>query len=233
MRSIGRGGRTAAWRRALPAAVVGWLLLVTGCAATQPVQPVAPSSGSAAASAGADGSASPSSPPPDLVGRRESLGIAPCPAPTAGGAAVASTAGADQLPSLLQTCLDGSGSVDLSALRGTPMVINLWATWCGPCRTEAPFLAEASQQSGGSVRFVGVDVADPDPTAALDFAGAHGWTYAQLADPDRAFAGRIGVVGIPQTLFVDADGRIVYRHAGALTSADQLRGLLRDHLAIG
>ncbi|WOP19079.1 TlpA disulfide reductase family protein [Raineyella sp. LH-20] len=234
-------------RRVLPAVLAGCLLLIAGCATTQPVQPVASSSTGAPTGAGS------ATPGPDLAGKRQALGIAACPTtprPAADGAASGGAAGggaangaagdgvvkgaaADGLPAVATPCLDGSGPVDLSALRGTPMVVNLWATWCGPCRTEAPYLAEVSRQTGASVRFVGVDVADPDPAAALEFAGAQGWTYAQVADPERTFAGRLGVAGIPQTLLVDADGRIVYRHAGALTSADQLRGLLHDHLGIG
>lgn len=228
-------------RRVLPAVVAGCLLVVAGCATTQPVQPVAPSSAAAASSSTvAPTGTGAATPGPDLVGKRQALGIAACPTTTPGGSAEgagvesggAKGAVADGLPAVATACLDGSGPVELSTLRGTPMVVNLWATWCGPCRTEAPYLAEVSRQAGAGVRFVGVDVADPDPAAALEFAGAQGWTYAQVADPDRTFAGRLGVAGIPQTLLVDADGRIVYRHAGALTSADQLRGLLHDHLGI-
>ncbi|QGF25056.1 redoxin family protein [Raineyella fluvialis] len=202
------------------------MVLAAGCATTQPVQPLgsAPATAAPATAVSTSGAASPD---PALVAKRAALGIAPCPA---SGAAGGSGAAADGLPAVTTACLDGSGPVDLAALRGTPMVVNLWATWCGPCRTEAPFLAEVSKESATTVRFIGVDVADPDPAAALDFAGAQRWSYAQVADPDRRFSSQLGVVGIPQTVLVDASGRIVYRHAGALTSADQLRGLLRDHL---
>lgn len=212
-------------RRAVATIAGAGLLLVTGCATTRPVTPIdTPTIPAATVSAGPV----PTVPGPgaDLVARREAAGIAACPAP---GSAPAVAGG---LPGIATRCLDGSSTVDLSTLRGTPMVVNLWATWCGPCRAEAPFLAEVSQQSGAAVRFIGVDVADPDPAAALDFAGARGWSYAQVADPDRTLSAGLGVVGIPQTLFVDADGRIVHRHAGALTSADQLRGLIHDHLGI-
>lgn len=215
--------RASGGRWTLPLAVAG-LLLASGCAATQPVTASSSPAGPAATTTttGTDPTTG-----ADLVARREAAGIAGCPA---SGSATPVSGG---LPGIASRCLDGSSTVDLSTLRGTPMVVNLWATWCGPCRTEAPFLAEVSQHSGGAVRFVGVDVADPDPAAALDFAGGRGWTYAQVADPDRTLSASLGVVGIPQTLFVGADGRIVYRHAGAITSADQLRGLIRDHLGVG
>ncbi|SDB80754.1 Thiol-disulfide isomerase or thioredoxin [Raineyella antarctica] len=203
------------------AAMAAAVLVLAGCAGTEPVRPIessaAPSSGMAPVAA----------PTADLSGRRAELGIRACPAAGSG------TAVPEGLPSVATPCLDGSGAVDLSTLRGTPMVVNLWATWCGPCRQEAPFLAEVSAGMSGKVEFLGVDVADPDPSAALEFAGREGWTYPHVADPDRRFSAGLGVAGLPQTLLVDADGKIVYRHAGALTSSDQLRGLVRDHLGVG
>lgn len=205
--------------------------LLAGCAGTQPVTAGGPDPTPTGATAGV------AAPTADLTARRAALGIAPCPTaarvsptgPAAAGAGGTSTG----LPAVPTPCLDGTGPLDLSTLRGTPTVVNLWATWCGPCRIEAPFLAEVSSQLGGKVRFVGVDVADPDPAAALEFAGSSRWAYAQVADPDRRFASALGVAGIPQTLLVDPDGTIVYRHAGALTSADQLRQLVHDHLGVG
>jgi len=213
--------------RAAIAAVVVAVLSLTACAGTQPVVPADPSvatdtAGPSATDPGPTGEA----PVTDLTARRGELGIASCPA-----SATAEPV-PEGLPSVSVACLDGSGEVDLSTLRGTPMVLNMWATWCGPCRQEAPYLAEVSAGLEGDLRFLGVDVADPDPGAALEFAGREGWTYPHVADPDRTFASALGVAGLPQTLFVDAEGRVVYRHAGALTSADQLRGLVRQHLGV-
>lgn len=208
-------------RAAAAAGVAAWVLLLAACAGTQPVRPADPSP------APSTGQLAVPAPGTDLSARRVELGIAPCPGPGAGAVVP------DGLPSVPTPCLDGSGEVDLSTLRGTPMVVNMWATWCGPCRQEAPYLAAVAGQLDGKVGFLGVDVADPDPSAALEFAGAQHWTYPHVADPERRFSAALGVAGLPQTLLVDTDGRVVHRHAGAITSSDQLRALVRDHLGVG
>ena len=213
--------RARGWRAAAAAGLAAVLLALAACAGTQPVRASDPSPATAG-----DGRAAPA-PGTDLSARRAELGIAPCPAPGAGAAVP------DGLPAVSTPCLDGSGEVDLSTLRGMPMVVNMWATWCGPCRQEAPYLAAVSSELDGKVGFVGVDVADPDQAAALEFAGAQHWTYPHVADPERRFSAALGVAGLPQTLLVDADGRVVHRHAGAITSSDQLRALVRDHLGVG
>lgn len=213
---MGSGGRGLA--TVVAATVV--LCSLAGCAGTEPVRPDA----SAAAPATATTAAAVDQ---DLTAMREDYGIAPCPAPGPGGEIRLG------LPARGMPCLDGSGPVDLATLRGTPMVVNLWATWCGPCRDEAPYLAEVATELAGQVTTIGVDVADPDPVAALRFAGEQGWTYPHVADPDRRFVAALGVNGLPQTLLVDAEGLIVHRHAGPVTSAEQLHGLVQEHLGVG
>lgn len=214
---MGSAGRRKASVAAV-AAMVLWSL--AGCAGTEPVRP----DGSAAGPATGTTSAAVDQ---DLTAMREEYGMAPCPAPGPGGEIRLG------LPALVVPCLDGSGQVDLATLRGTPMVVNLWATWCGPCREEAPYLAEIADDLAGEVTLIGVDVADPDPVAALRFAGEQGWTYPHVADPDRRFVAALGVNGLPQTLLVDADGLIVHRHVGPVTSTEQLRGLVQEHLGVG
>ena len=90
--------------------------------------------------------------------------------------------GKDALPDLELDCLGGGRPVRLSGLTGTPTVINLWASWCKPCREELPLLAKADREYGERVRFIGIDVADAAPEAALRLAQESGVTYPQLVD---------------------------------------------------
>ena len=217
---MGRSGHPRAGRRRAATAVVAavaWTL--AGCAGTEPVRP---GDGPAETTAGPAVAA----PGQDLAVLREQYGIPSCPPSGPGGEVRLG------LPSVDLPCLDGAGEVDLATLRGTPTVVNLWATWCGPCREEAPYLAEVAADLDGRVAFLGVDVADPDPVAALTFAGEQGWTYPHLADPERRFIAALGVNGLPQTLFVGPDGLIAHRHVGPVTSSGQLEALVAEHLGV-
>lgn len=164
---------------------------------------------------------------PALVAQREAAGIADCPETPAEATPVA-----DGLPDLLLGCLGSGRQTNLAALRGTPMVVNFWAQWCTPCRVEAPHLKEFAERAGDTVLVLGVDYADPEPALALDFAREAGWTWAHLTDPLKKSGGPIGFQGIPITLFVDAEGRIVHRVVGGITSTDQLVTDARTHLGV-
>lgn len=164
---------------------------------------------------------------PALVAKREAAGIADCPATPASAEPVAGG-----LPDVILGCLGSGQRVNLAALRGKPMVINFWAQWCAPCRAEAPHLKEFAALAGDDVLVLGIDFADPDPALALDFAQYAGWTYPQLTDPTKQTAGPIRVSGIPVTIFVDAQGRIVYRTVGAVGSTQQLVDATRQFLGV-
>ena len=122
----------------------------------------------------------------------------------------------------------GERPVRLSDLRG-PLMINVWGSWCGPCRAEAPFLAEAGRSS--AVRVLGIDYPDV-PEAAVQFAGAAGWTYPQLYDADLVVRSRLQVTALPQTFFVRADGTVAGRHPGPFTSRQELDELSRRYLGV-
>lgn len=123
------------------------------------------------------------------------------------------------LPSADLACLDGSGTVNLAALRG-PVLVNLWAQWCEPCRAEAPHLASFSARS--RVPLIGVDSADPRPELAREFVVVAGWTYPQLADPDKVVLTARGLPGLPATLFIDATGKVVATKVGGFSSVDEI-----------
>jgi cytochrome c biogenesis protein CcmG/thiol:disulfide interchange protein DsbE len=120
----------------------------------------------------------------------------------------------------LQT-LDG-GRLSLASLRGSPVVLNFWASWCIPCREEAPLLTAAAADYGArGLRVVGVVYQD-SAESARDFMGRYGQTYPGLLDPDGRTAIDYGVFGIPETFFIDASGIVRARQVGAVT-VDDLR----------
>ena len=136
------------------------------------------------------------------------------------------------LPDLTLKCLGGGRAVRLAGLRGKPMVINVWAQWCPPCRAEAPHLADVAEQAGDKVRIIGIDYDDPQPGYAIEFAQLAGWHFPQLVDRDRDINKTLPFAGPPQTFLVDADGKIVYHQSGQLASTDQLKNLIHDHLGV-
>ena len=120
----------------------------------------------------------------------------------------------------LQT-LDGR-RLSLADLRGSPVVLNFWASWCIPCREEAPLLtAAAADYRARGLRVVGVVYQD-SAESARDFMGRYGQTYTGLLDPDGRTAIDYGVFGIPETFFIDASGIVRSRQVGAVT-VDDLR----------
>jgi len=104
----------------------------------------------------------------------------------------------------------------LARERGTPVLVNIWASWCSPCRHEAPFLATASETYGDRVQFVGVDILDARDSARA-FMHESGWTYPSVYDPNGAIRDGLGIIGQPATLFYDADGTLVKQWLGPLT----------------
>jgi len=124
-------------------------------------------------------------------------------------------AGTGRLPSLQLPCLTPGPAVDLSRLVGGPVIVNLWASWCGPCREEMPVLQAAHVQYGGRVQFLGVDTKDTTDSAA-DFLDVVGVTYPQVSDADGELLNHLGLLGLPVTVALDPDGRVVDIHVGQL-----------------
>jgi len=136
------------------------------------------------------------------------------------------------IPPLQAATLDGK-AFDLADLRGHVVVLNAWASWCGPCRAESPGLSRASKATySRGVRFVGIDTRD-QASAALAFRRAFGITYPSVVDTDGrlllAFARIIPISGIPSTLIVDPSGHITARVVGPIRYT-VLRGLISDVL---
>ncbi len=124
--------------------------------------------------------------------------------------------GANGLPPLTLPCLGPGADVALQQLTGRPTLVNLWATWCLPCREEMPMLQEAHDAHGDRIRFLGVNVQD-DPHAARWFLDDLGTSYPHVVDSGGDLPRALGVRGLPLTLVVDHDGRVVDRWVGQLT----------------
>jgi cytochrome c biogenesis protein CcmG, thiol:disulfide interchange protein DsbE len=119
--------------------------------------------------------------------------------------------------------LDGDGTFSLSEAQGTPVLLNFWASWCVPCRDEAPLFRRAARQYRGRVSFVGVDIKD-SRSDAIAFARRHELDYTLVRDLG-AIAPRYGLTGQPETFFIDSSGVIV-EHVPGPVFEDDLYALL-------
>jgi len=116
----------------------------------------------------------------------------------------------------------GSGDiVDIAKLRGKPVVLNFWATWCGPCHAEHPVLVQAARALGPDVQFVGVVFSDTEANIA-SFLRERGEAYPTLLDDNGKTSIAYGVGGVPETFFIDRSGKIVAKYEGPM-SGDTLQ----------
>lgn len=132
----------------------------------------------------------------------------------------------DAAPAFVLNDLDGN-PIRLADLRGRPVIVNFWASWCVPCVEEFPVLAkaaEAHQRDGLAV--VGIVYRDQSD-AAREFMDRMAATWPAVMDPGDRVASRFGVIGAPDTFFIDRDGTLVSRQIGQLSAADMQRGLAR------
>jgi cytochrome c biogenesis protein CcmG, thiol:disulfide interchange protein DsbE len=109
--------------------------------------------------------------------------------------------------------------VTLADQRGKPALVNFWASWCEPCREEAPELERLWRSLHGSAGMVGVDYTDR-AEAARAFIGRYGWTFPILSDPDGVYGVHFGFSGLPTTVVLDSHGRIAQTLRGPQTLAD-------------
>lgn len=208
--------------RKLPLVVAPWLaalLVLTGCGAQsassagEPVSTTTP--GATLSAAPADPAATPPATSADGV---------PCPPSNLEARPIA-----DGLPATVFPCLGPGPAVNLAGLRGTPVVLNVWASWCPPCRAEMPLITDLAADAGDSLVVLGVDV-DDDPQAAAEFAAAAG--LASVIDAESLTRVTLGWTGPPVTYFVRADGVIAHTSYGAIPDEATLRDLVATHLGV-
>ncbi|GAB2582128.1 hypothetical protein Aab01nite_59390 [Paractinoplanes abujensis] len=147
---------------------------------------------------------------------------APPPSAAAGGSALAS------LPDLTLPCFDGDDQISLRDLRG-PAVINLWASWCGPCRDELPVMQSLADRAAGRLTVLGVDTGDHRDKGA-SFATDAGVRLPTLFDEKSSLLNNLGQIRLPITLFLDPAGR-AWMHPLPL-QAPQLTELVRTHTGV-
>ncbi len=107
--------------------------------------------------------------------------------------------------------LDNDEVVSLSSFKGRPVVLNFWATWCGPCKYEHPVLDQAAAEYGDRAVFLGIVFEDTEANTKA-FLKKNGWNFPQLFDPKSTVAVDYGVSGVPETYFINRDGIIVKKH---------------------
>lgn len=131
-------------------------------------------------------------------------------------------------PEFTLTDLDNA-SLRLTSLKGRPVVLNFWASWCIPCRVEAPLFRELSQrQTGGAgLAVVGILFQEPNEKSAREFIREFALAYPTLRDPQARTAIDYGVAGVPETVFIDRQGIVQFKDRGGLSRERLNSGLKR------
>ena len=200
--------------RALAASVVGVVLVAGGCSGDAGDVARAPATGTSTGPHAAAPTPKPTAALPDLCPPR--------------GATAARSPKA--MPDVTLNCLGSDASRDLRRLAGRPMLINVWASWCGPCKVELPLLAQAHREWGDEVAFLGIDAQDASAEAWKSLTAA-GIDYPQLEDPTGRTRAAFGwTSGLPLTVFVDAQGRMVGTERKAFRTYSEVTAALRRHL---
>jgi cytochrome c biogenesis protein CcmG/thiol:disulfide interchange protein DsbE len=123
----------------------------------------------------------------------------------------------DVAPAFTLRRLDGPGKVSLAAFRGHPVVLNFWASWCQPCKSEAKVLQRDWTQYRSRVVFLGIDYHDL-ASDARHFVDVHELTFPMLDDGSGRVTGRYGISQVPETYVLSRQGRVVAHLAGPITN---------------
>ncbi|MGY1705950.1 TlpA family protein disulfide reductase [Geodermatophilus sp. SYSU D00697] len=138
--------------------------------------------------------------------------------------------GGEVLADVTVECL-GGGELALGRAQGLPTVVNLWASWCGPCREELPLVQQLADEAGDRLRVVGLVSQDP-ASNGLAFAADAGITMPTGVDAQGELAIEQGLRGLPYTYLLRADGSVAHLQLRPVTSLGELEGLVAEHLGV-
>jgi thiol-disulfide isomerase/thioredoxin len=130
----------------------------------------------------------------------------------------------------LLNCLTGSEKISVESLRG-PLIVNVWGSWCGPCKQEMPYFVDFNQRTNSKVKLLGIAVEEAKSQDAKDFIIANGMTWPNLYDAKGITRAAFGM-GVPVTWFIDQQGTVVYKHVGVIKSTDELIDLTNKYLKV-
>ena len=127
-------------------------------------------------------------------------------------------------------CLDGTMGAQLNTLRG-PMIVNVWGSWCGPCREEIPIFRSFYEKAKDKVSLVGIDVEESSIEDGRKFVEENGITWPNLYDADGRSEEYFGL-GVPVTWFIAADGSVAGKKIGAVKDENELIALTNKYLGV-
>ena len=130
----------------------------------------------------------------------------------------------------LLNCLIGNEKISVESLRG-PLIVNVWGSWCGPCKQEMPYFVEFNNQAKGKVKLLGIAVEEAKAQDAKDFIISNGMTWPNLYDAKGITRANFGM-GVPVTWFIDQQGTVVYKHVGVVESTQELIDLTAKYLKV-
>lgn len=132
--------------------------------------------------------------------------------------------------SVILDCLDGGVGASIDSIKG-PAIINVWGSWCGPCKEEMPILRSFYEKAQGKLLLIGVNVEEASIEDGRTFVEDNGITWPNLFDADgksRAYFG----MGVPVTWFIAPDGSVAYKHIGVVKNEIELISLTSKHLGV-
>ena len=132
--------------------------------------------------------------------------------------------------SIMLDCLDGTDGASINGIKG-PAIINVWGSWCGPCKEEMPVLRSFYEKAQGKLALIGVNVEEASIEDGRKFVENNGITWPNLYDADgksRAYFG----MGVPVTWFIAADGNVAYKHIGVIKSEKELISMTSKYLGV-
>jgi thiol-disulfide isomerase/thioredoxin len=164
--------------------------------------------------------AAPAQPAAKPAAARTQTTPAPAPAPASETASASANVG-DMMPAYTAKTLDG-GAYDLASERGKVVLVNVWATWCGPCRFEIPELEKMhTKYADKGFKVVGVSLDEGGIDPVKEFVRDHSMTYPVAMDPDGHLANIFHTGVIPTSVVVDRQGKIVWKKFGAVDAGDK------------